>query len=58
VRAPHFTERKNAINDRCEVAGMDDLRDFGEFLAVRSSAQPDAANTVFFCFVFGWRLNE
>lgn len=58
MRAPRFAEGKNAIDYWREFSRVDYLRDLGEFLAVRSSAQPDPSSAVFFCFVFGRLLNE
>ena len=38
VRAPHFAERQDTVNDRCELGRVDDLRDLCELRAVRLRA--------------------
>ena len=57
VRAPHFAQRKNAIDYRREFARVDDPGDLRKLRTVRLRANDRSPDAEFFCFLIRRRLD-
>jgi hypothetical protein len=58
VGAPRFAQRKDAIDYRCELARVDDLRDLCELRAVWLRAEERSPDAEFFGFLLRRRLDQ
>jgi hypothetical protein len=57
VRAAHFAEWKDTVNDRREFARINDLRDLSELRAAWVASHKCGADAEFFGFLFRRRLD-
>ena len=58
VRAAHFRKRQDAIDDRRELARIDDLRDLGQLSTARVASHKCGADAERFRFLNRWRLHQ